>query len=123
MFKDHSAHLPENLSTTYFECICFKSQKDLFLKKPHRHRKLYCDYQKGRGWERQKEVEDGDFPSPSLYVVMERDLAQDGEHTIKYIDNTLQTCTPETYIILLANVTSINSIKNKKERLMETVAL
>ena len=32
------------------------------------------------------------------------------EHTIQYTDDLLQGCTPETYIILLTIVTSINSI-------------
>lgn len=30
ILKDHSAHLSENLSTIYFEDICFKSQNDLW---------------------------------------------------------------------------------------------
>ena len=38
----------------------------------------------------------------------------DGEHTIQYTDDVLQSCTPETYIILLTNVNPINSIKMKK---------
>ena len=39
---------------------------------------------------------------------MEEDLTQGGEHTIQYTDDVLQDCTPETYIILLTNVTPIN---------------
>ena len=51
---------------------------------------------------------------------MEGDFSWDGEHTIQYTDDVLQNCTPETYIILLANATLINSIKiNQKEILME----
>ena len=46
---------------------------------------------------------------------MEGDLAWGGEHTIQCTDDVLQNCTPETYIILLSNVTPINSIKKKKE--------
>ena len=42
---------------------------------------------------------------------MEGDLTWGGEHKIQYIDDVLQNCTPETYIILLTNVTPINSIK------------
>ena len=34
-------------------------------------------------------------------------------HTVQYIDDALQNCTPETYIILLTNVTPINLIKLK----------
>ena len=41
-------------------------------------------------------------------MVMEGDLALSGEHTIQYSNNVLQNCTPETYIILLTNVTPIN---------------
>ena len=37
-----------------------------------------------------------------------------GEHTIQYIDDILEDCTPETYIILLTNVTPINSLKINK---------
>ena len=42
---------------------------------------------------------------------MEGDLTLGGKHTIQYTDNKLQNCTPETYIILLINVTPTNSIK------------
>ena len=43
-------------------------------------------------------------------MVMEGDLTWGGEHTIQFIDDVLQNCTPETYIIFLTNVTPINSI-------------
>ena len=33
-----------------------------------------------------------------------------GEHTIQYTDDLSQNCTPESYVILLTNVTPINSI-------------
>ena len=36
-----------------------------------------------------------------------------GEHTTYYVDDILSNCTPETYIILLTNVTPMNSIKIK----------
>ena len=36
---------------------------------------------------------------------MEGDLTWGGEHTIQYTDDVLWDCTPETYIILLTNVT------------------
>ena len=42
---------------------------------------------------------------------MEGDLPWGGEPTIQCTDDVLQKCTPETYIILLTNVTPINSIK------------
>ena len=42
--------------------------------------------------------------------VMEADLTWGGEHTTQYIDDVLQNCTAKTYIILLINVTLINSI-------------
>ena len=42
---------------------------------------------------------------------MEGDLPWGGEHTIRYTEDVLQNYTPETYIILLTNVTSINSIQ------------
>ena len=37
-------------------------------------------------------------------------------HIIQYIDGVLHNCTPETYLMVLTNVTTINSIKNKKIR-------
>ena len=43
--------------------------------------------------------------------MMEGDLTWFGEYTVQYIEDVLQNCTPETYIILLTNVTLINSIK------------
>ena len=46
-------------------------------------------------------------------MVME-DLTWGGEHTMQYTNDVLQNCTSETYIILLTNVTPINSIKNQK---------
>ena len=45
-----------------------------------------------------------------------RGINSDGrgvEHTIHYTDHVLQNCTPETHIILLTNVTPINSVKKK----------
>ena len=46
---------------------------------------------------------------------MEGDLMWGGDHTILYNIHMMQNCTPETYVILLANVTQIDSIKiNKK---------
>ena len=50
-------------------------------------------------------------------MVIEEDLAWGGEYTIQRTDDVLQNCTPETYVILLTNVTSINSIKKAKEKL------
>ena len=44
-------------------------------------------------------------------MVMEGDLTWGGEHTAQCADDVLQNCTPETCIILLTNVTTINSIK------------
>ena len=46
-------------------------------------------------------------------MVMEGDLAWGGEHTIQYTVDVLQNCIPETYIILLINVTSISSMKKR----------
>ena len=40
-------------------------------------------------------------------MVMEGDLTLGGEHTIQYADDVLYSCTPETFIILLTNVTPI----------------
>ena len=39
-----------------------------------------------------------------------------GEHTMQYTYEVLQNCTPATYIILLTNVTPINSIKDKMKK-------
>ena len=49
-------------------------------------------------------------------MVMEGDLTWGGEHTIQYTDDVLLNCTPETCIILLTNVTPINSIKTIKNK-------
>ena len=46
-------------------------------------------------------------------MVMEGDLTWGGEHTIHYINDLLQNCTPETYVILLTNVTPISSMKTE----------
>ena len=43
-------------------------------------------------------------------MVMEGDLTWDGEHTVQYTDD-VQNCTPETYKILLTNVTPLSSVK------------
>lgn len=43
-------------------------------------------------------------------MMTERDLSLGSEHTIQYTED-IQNCTPEVYIILLTNVTAINSIK------------
>ena len=40
-------------------------------------------------------------------MVREGDLTWGGEHTIQYTDIVLQNCVPETYILLLANVTPV----------------
>ena len=50
-------------------------------------------------------------------MVLKGDLTWGGKHTVKYTNGVLQNCTPETYIILLTNVTPINSIKNKIEKI------
>ena len=48
---------------------------------------------------------------------MKGDLTWGGEYTIQYTDDILQIHTPETYVILLMNVTPIKLIKKKvKER-------
>ena len=44
-------------------------------------------------------------------MAIERDLTLGGEHTIQCTDDVLQKCTHETYILLLTNVTPINSTK------------
>ena len=46
-------------------------------------------------------------------MLMEGELTSVGEHTIQYTDDVLQNCTPETYMILLTNITPII---NKKEK-------
>ena len=38
-------------------------------------------------------------------------LTLSGEHKTQYTDDVLQNCAPETYITLITNVTTINSIK------------
>ena len=38
-------------------------------------------------------------------MVMEGDLTWGGAHTIRYTDDALWNCTPESYIILLTNLT------------------
>ena len=49
-------------------------------------------------------------------MVVEGELTWGIEHTIQYTDGVLEDWTPKTYLILLANVTLINSIKNKKKK-------
>ena len=44
---------------------------------------------------------------------MEGDLTLGGEHPEQYTDDVLRNCTPENYVILLTNVTPINSITIK----------
>ena len=44
-------------------------------------------------------------------MLAEGDLSWGGEHTIQHTGDVLDSCTAETYIILLTNVTPINSIK------------
>ena len=46
---------------------------------------------------------------------MEGHLILGGKYTVQYKDIVLNNCTPETYIVLLHNVTPINSA-NKKNR-------
>ena len=46
-------------------------------------------------------------------MVMEGDLTWGGAHTIQCTDDILCTCTPETYMILLTNVTPTNSINKE----------
>ena len=55
-------------------------------------------------------------------MVMEGGLTQCGEHTIQYTDDVLQNCTPETYIILLTNVT-LNQVNENKIKLMNCLFL
>ena len=42
-----------------------------------------------------------------------RRINLDGEHTMQYTNDVLENCTLETYMILLINVTPINSIKKQ----------
>ena len=72
-------------------------------KKTHRHITVTTREKGGSG-----EVEEGIGGINGDGKVL--DLA--GEHTIQFIDNVLQNCRPETYIILLTNIIPINSIKN-----------
>ena len=43
-------------------------------------------------------------------MVTEGDLTLGDGHTMQYTDHLSQKCTPEIYIVLLSNVTPINSI-------------
>ena len=45
-------------------------------------------------------------------MVREGDFTWGGEHTIEHTDDVLQNCTPETYMILLTNVTLNKFNKN-----------
>ena len=45
-------------------------------------------------------------------MVVEDSLTLRGWHTVQYTDPVSQKCTPETYMILLTNVATINLIKN-----------
>ena len=44
-------------------------------------------------------------------MVTEGDVTLGSEHTMQYIDDILQNCTPETYIIFFTSVTPIQFIK------------
>ena len=47
-------------------------------------------------------------------MVTKGNLTWGGEHSVQYTgDDVLQNCTPETYIILLTNVTPINAMEKK----------
>ena len=46
-------------------------------------------------------------------MLAERDLTWGTEHTIQHTGDVLDSCTAETFIILLTNITPINSIKIK----------
>ena len=41
---------------------------------------------------------------------MDRDLTWGREYTVQYTDDVVQNFIPETYVILLTNVTPINSV-------------
>ena len=60
----------------------------------------------GKG--RQEKVKGG-------YVVTKGDSTLGGKHTIQYTDDISQNCTPESYVILLMNVTPTNAIKILKK--------
>ena len=47
-------------------------------------------------------------------MIQWEDSTWGGENRIQYTNDVLQNCTPETYIILLTDVTLINSINLKK---------
>lgn len=42
--------------------------------------------------------------------MIEGDLTLGSEHTIQYTKDVIYNCTPENYILLLANATSITSV-------------
>ena len=46
----------------------------------------------------------------------EGDLAWCGQHTMQRTDDVLEHCTPETHVILLTNVTPINSIQIRSKQ-------
>ena len=45
-----------------------------------------------------------------------------GEHRVQYTDDVLQNIAAETYVILLTNVTPMNSIKKKKKEIQTPTA-
>ena len=51
--------------------------------------------------------------------ILERDLICGGKYTLQHTDDVLYNCVPESYIILLTNVTPINSIYKNKSLLTE----
>ena len=54
---------------------------------------------------------------------MERDLTLGGEHTMQCADDVLLSCTLETCMVLLTNVTPINSIKKRTTKKITQVIL
>ena len=52
-------------------------------------------------------------------MAMEGDLTWGSEHTMQCTDDVLWNCAPETCIILLTNVTTINLIKRRKTQITQ----
>ena len=59
---------------------------------------------RGRGGSREVE-------GMGVRTVVEGDLTWSSKQTIQYADDVLQNCIPETYIILLINISAIKPIK------------
>ena len=74
-------------------------------KQTHRHEQKYGGYQTKKWWGEDEEGNEGQIDG---------DKTLGGEHTMENANDVLQNCMPETYIMLLTDVTPIDLIFKRK---------